>query len=196
MIWLLMLTLTLLGNPDTTPATEAVDPPAIVPPSRTMIAEALLASEFRRIRTLDRRVNQLIVEGVRRSRTFADLVAAVHDTNVIVYVETVFNLPPATAGRLLLHAVNGNDRYLRVQLRGALEGDRSIAVLAHELRHALEVAADASVVDDAGMVALYRRIGHVSHETDGFDTDAANLAGRTVLDELRTARPSRSPRGA
>jgi hypothetical protein len=59
-----------------------------------------------------------------------------------------------------------------------------IALIAHELRHALEVAADRSVVNDLALVALYRRIGHISHSTHAFDTEAAEKTGRQVRDEL------------
>jgi hypothetical protein len=59
-----------------------------------------------------------------------------------------------------------------------------IAVIAHELQHAVEVAGDPGVVDDAGLVALYRRIGHNSAGGHSYDTDAARTAGHTVRDEL------------
>ena len=45
---------------------------------------------------------KLIDEGVRRSRTFAQLVNEVHTTDVIVYVEASFGLPPEVSGRILL----------------------------------------------------------------------------------------------
>jgi hypothetical protein len=182
MIWFVTLAITsTLGGPPVDPvARSASVPPTLHPVS----AATLLAAESRRVRSSSTRVSKLLDEGVRRSRTFADLVTRIHSTNVIVYVEASFGLPVEMAGRIVLQTVAGNQRYLRVQVRATLQGDQMIAVIAHELRHALEVADDASVVNDAGLTALYRRIGHISNGTQGFDTDAAQDAGRRVRDEL------------
>lgn len=157
---------------------------AIVPPSPIMTAQALLAAGSRRVRSATPRVDRLIVEGTRRSRTFADLIAKIHETDVIAYVEPTYALPSDTAGRLLLSGVAGGQRYLRIQVRASLPGDDAIAVIAHELRHALEVAADPTVVSEATLVALYRRIGHATGSAPAYDTEAARSTGRMVRDEL------------
>jgi hypothetical protein len=181
MIWL--ATLVMAGVLDG----SSLDPPrgsASVPTLRAAAPAALLAADSRRVRSNTQQVTKLLNEGVRRSRTFADLVTRIHQTNVIVYVEPSYGLPSDLQGRILLQAVAGGQRYLRVQVRATLQGDQMIAVIAHELRHALEVADDLSVIDDAGLTALYRRIGHVTGGTHGFDTDAAQETGRRVRDEL------------
>ena len=147
-------------------------------------AQALLADETRRVRSTTPRITRLLAEGVRRSRTFADLIRRIHETDVIVYIEPTFNLPVETSGRILLAATAGNHRYLRVQVRATLQGDQMIAVIAHELRHALELAEEPSVVDEQGVAALYRRIGDRAHGVIGYDTKAARDAGRMVQDEL------------
>ena len=107
-----------------------------------------------------------------------------HATDVIVYVEATFGLPPDVSGRILLAGVAGDQRYLRVQVRATLQRDLLIATIAHELRHALEVAGDRTVVDEKGFAALYRRIGDAVQACAGFDTEAARLTGRRVRDEL------------
>ena len=78
----------------------------------------------------------------------------------------------------------GGQRYLRVQVRAMMQGDHVIAVVAHELHHALEVAGDKSVVDEVTLAELYRRIGHASIGAHGYDTDGARAAGIRVRDEL------------
>jgi len=203
MIWLLTLA---LAGPLPAPApngdSNAHAPHTIVPAPltgapRSLSAEALLRAEHRQIRGMDRRVDALVAEGIRRSATFSRLVSDLHETDVIVYVESTFNLPATQAGRLLLQAATGARRYLRVQVRATLQKDQVLAVLAHELRHALEVAADPSVIDEQALVALYTRIGHVSAETKGYDTQAAKDAGEQVREELLGARfGSRVVRGA
>jgi hypothetical protein len=159
-----------------------VAPPAAAAPA--VSAQALLAHETRRVRSTTPRVTKLLAEGARRSRTFADLITRIHETDVIVYVEANFNLPIETSGRILWAATAGNQRYLRVQVRATLQGDHMIAVIAHELRHALEVAAEPSVVDEHGIAALYKRIGDGPHGPVGYDTKAARDVGRIVRDEL------------
>jgi hypothetical protein len=180
---ILLLTLMLAGGPGAAGAAPAIDRPVAVV-ARPLSAEAMLTSAERRIRSGNARITKLLSDGVRRSPTFADLVTTLHQTNVIVYVEPLNNLPPGIAGRILLQTVAGAQRYLRVQVRATLPGDQLISVIAHELRHALEVAGDPAVVDDAGLTVLYRRIGHVTYGAHGFDTDAARETGRRVWHEL------------
>lgn len=178
MFWLLALA---LSGEGAGPARPAALPVSTVHP---VAAYDMLTSPARRIRAGTTRFSTLLIEGARRSRTFAGLVARVHDTDVIVYIEQSFELPPDITGRMLLQTVAGGQRYLRIQVRATLQGDQIIAVIGHELRHALEVADDPTVQSDAGLLALYRRIGRNTVGWRGFDTEAAEIAGRMVRDEL------------
>ena len=184
MSWFLSLTLavTLAGGP----SPNANTPIAVVPPSIADMAASMLAAENRRIRAAGQRVDSLVKEGVRRSRTFAGLVADIHRTNVIVYVELSMGLPADVAGRILFAGAAGEHRYLRVQVRSTLTRDQMISVIAHELRHALEVAAERSVVNDKALEAFYKRIGDASHAGGGYDTEAARVAQRVVRRELNS----------
>ncbi len=181
MLWLLSLA---FAGAVSGPSPASISPVKAAAPSPAVIAAGLLAAETRRIRAATPRVGKLIDEGVQRSRTFAQLVSDVHATNVIVYIEASFGLPPDVSGRILLAGVAGGQRYLRVQVRATLQRDQFISTIAHELRHALEVADDRTVVDDKGFVALYRRIGDGVHAGGGYDTEAARRTGRRVRDEL------------
>jgi hypothetical protein len=79
----------------------------------------------------------------------------------------------------------GTQRYLRVQVRGDLPTADLIALIGHELRHALEIADDPTVQDEPSMLTLYQRIGHATTgETHTFDTREAQTAGRRVRLEL------------
>lgn len=182
MSWL--LSLALAGVVSYGPEAAPMDWPALAPPIPMKSAQDLLASDSRRIRSSERRINTLLAQGVRRSRSFADLVARIHRTDVIVYVETSQHLTGDTVGRILMQTTAGGQRYLRVQVRAMMQGDHVIAVVAHELHHALEVAGDKSVVDEVTLAELYRRIGHASTGAHGYDTDGARAAGIRVRDEL------------
>ena len=50
-------------------------------------------------------------------------------------------------------------RYVRIQIVNHLSPEDTIALIGHELRHALEVAAAPEVRDQKGLMELYQRIG-------------------------------------
>ncbi|HXW05683.1 MAG TPA: hypothetical protein VD833_10660 [Vicinamibacterales bacterium] len=154
-------------------------------PSRLPQFEAsMLTRSDRRVRTTNGRIHQLLADGVTRSRTFAGLVAALNHTDVIVYIEVVPDLPGSIAGRLLLVPLANAQRYLRIQIQPEAVSRDAIALIGHELRHALEIAAEPHVRDQRGMIELYRRIGKPSLGLHQYDTIEAQSAGRQVRAEL------------
>ena len=181
MTWFLTFTLAaaLAG-----PANDSKTPLSVAAPSLAEMAANLLTADNRRLRAATPRITTVITEGIRRSRTFASLVADLHQTNVIVYVETSMGLPNDVAGRILFASAAGDQRYLRVQVRATLNRDAMISVIAHEMRHALEVAAEQSVVTEKTLEEFYRRVGDATHAGGGYDTEAARAAQRIVRSEL------------
>lgn len=144
----------------------------------------LLNAPDRRVRATDARLRSLLAEGLHRSRTFAGLVTAINRSDVIVYIESVMVLPKGTEGRLTMMPVASEYRYLRVQVRADLSRRETIALIGHELQHAMEIAGAANVRDAAALIKLYQRIGHVSGGEHAYDTEAAQDMGRTVRREL------------
>ena len=121
----------------------------------------LLNAPDRRVRATDARLRSLVAEGLHRSRTFAALVTALNHSDVIVYIESVMILPKGTMGRLTMMPRAGEYRYLRVQIRADLSRREAIALIGHELQHAMEIASATEVRDSSAMIRLYERIGHV-----------------------------------
>jgi hypothetical protein len=154
------------------------------PPHASNSHAALLTATDRRVRTLDTRIQSLLTQGMRRSPTFASLVTAVSQTDVIVYIESARHLPPSLAGRLLLLPHTGGPRYLRVQVEAHRNVDDLISTIGHELQHALEIAGAPDVQDQGGLVRLYKRIGEAGPGEHSYDTEAARIAGRLVRAEL------------
>jgi len=140
----------------------------------------------RHIRTTDTALRHMLRRGFRGSPTFASLVARLQRSDVIVYVESVPRLPGALDGRLMMLPRAHDHRYVRIQiaLRGSPED--GIAVLGHELRHAVEVAEAVGVSDTDGLAKLYQRIGLRGGE-HVYDTVAAQETGRTIRRELSVA---------
>ena len=129
-------------------------------------------------------INKLIARGVKGSKTFADLVAALNDSDVIVYIQITPDIPKGLDGRLAFMTSVGPLRYLHAQVRDGLGFEATIATAGHELQHALEVAADAGVRDAATLGTLYQRIGIRGVDHSRYDTTAARVAGRRVRQEL------------
>ncbi|HET7697377.1 MAG TPA: hypothetical protein VFK57_16805 [Vicinamibacterales bacterium] len=143
----------------------------------------VLDAPTRHIRASDTGVRSLLRRGFRNSPTFAALIMRLQRSDVIVYVEGVPRLPGALEGRMMmLPRVNGY-RYVRIQIapRGAPED--SIAVLGHELQHAVEIADAMEVIDSDGLERLYARIG-VRSGPQVYDTNAAQQTGRVIRREL------------
>lgn len=148
-------------------------------------AGAALDSPNRHVRTQDRSVRHLLKRGFTHSATFRHLMARLELSDVIVYIEEVPQLPGALEGRMMILPNAHGPRYVRIQIarRGSLHD--AVALLGHELQHALEVAQAPWVSDQATLAALYQRIGIGStgaHHV--YDTLAAQEIGRIVRREL------------
>lgn len=139
------------------------------------------------VRGAGRLMRQVIADGIARSPTFAALVAELGRTNVIVYVEGAHVLPANIAARLsFLGASQTEYRYLRVQVHIKLDPNERLALVAHELQHALEVARSPAVRDERTLELLYQEIGERHRIERQYDTAAARETGRQVRHELRT----------
>ena len=145
---------------------------------------AVLDAPTRHVRTMDVAIRKLLKRGVRHSPSFAALVTRLQDSNVYVYVELVDRLPGALEGRLMMLPTANGHRYVRVQIALHGSSDDSVAVLGHELQHAVEVANAEEVIDQATMAKLYQRIGSRGGE-HVYDTVAAQEMGRMVRRELQ-----------
>ena len=129
-------------------------------------------------------ITALIKRAISRSPTFSALVAALNQTDVIVYIERTRRLPSGVDGQLAFSGAVGPLRYLRAQIIIDLEEDAMLSVAGHELQHALEVAAHPEVRDTATLGTLYERIGIGMSHRGRYDTAAAQQAGRKVRNEL------------
>ncbi|MDQ3421382.1 MAG: hypothetical protein M3541_21865 [Acidobacteriota bacterium] len=129
-------------------------------------------------------VNEMLATGIRRSATFARLVRDIDDSDIIVYVEITTQMPPGLDGRLTFLTAAGGYRYLRIQVLPNTGKHDLIAVVGHELQHALEIAANPRVRDSEGVTTLYRLIGLQMPGRDRYDTTAARSMGRRVRAEL------------
>jgi hypothetical protein len=145
---------------------------------------ALLSSPTRRVRAADPTIERYLAEGLRRSSTFCDLVLALNQSDVIVYIQSAPQLPTTLSGRLLLMPGPSHQRYLRIQIRSGASGNEMISTIGHELRHAVEIADAPDVSDERALIRLYERIGERGNGPHKYDTLAAQTTGKRVRMEL------------
>ena len=140
-----------------------------------------------RIRVLDPGLKELFDHGIGQSPTFRALVEKVDATPILVFVAADIRMPARIGARLsFVTSVNGL-RYVRVHVDCTLSARRQIALLAHELQHALEIGERTDILDVEAMESLYEDIGFESLDTGShksFETEAALTVQRTVDDEM------------
>lgn len=139
----------------------------------------------RRVRGATPLMARVIQDGIARSATFARLVAELERGDLFVYVDVAHVLPAEVDAQLsFVGASHSQYRYVRIQVRADAATNDRLALLGHELQHAVEVAASPEVRDERGLERLYRRIGESRRYSHEFDTVAARAAGRQVFLEL------------
>ena len=139
-----------------------------------------------RLRPQDPRSVQILKEGMARSATFRALVDRIEASQVIVYVSINPILKSSLSGALTWMTRAGEFRYVRASISNELTFNQMIATVAHELQHAVEVLEDESVIDEASLVAMYKRIGEPSSAGGplGWETLEAQRMGGQVRREL------------
>lgn len=151
-----------------------------------------LGARPHRVRPVDRASAEALRRGQDQSPLFRELVQALEASDLIVHVVATDDLPPRVDGATRFVALLDGARYVRVTVRASLPGRQLVAMLAHELQHARELA-ESGARSAAAVRALYRRIGTGSHGLDdGYETTAAIDAGLRVWDEL--INPASPPR--
>jgi hypothetical protein len=140
------------------------------------------------IRASDPAVSVALREGLWKSETFRRLVERVMRSDVIVYIELDGFLRAGLDGQLAFMSSAGTARYVRISVRPQNKADRFIAMIGHELHHAVEVADDPTVVDPVSLAALFQRIGGPRGVSDRYETKAAMAVGRRIWLEVGARR--------
>jgi hypothetical protein len=141
------------------------------------------------VRSTDRIVLTALARGTALSETFRRLVDRLEASDVIVHVDRR-QAGTHQFGFTQFITATRHVRYLRITLEANHASDATVALLGHELRHAVETADAPEVIDQASYQALYRRVWRASCAPPQwcFDTAAAVRAGVQVHAELRGQR--------
>ncbi len=143
------------------------------------------ASPIPRVRSTNPAIAAALVTGQERSQTFRSLVRTIEATDGIVYVEHGRCGHGVRACLSLSVASGGGYRLLRVLVDEAADLVSLIAVIGHELRHAIEVLSEPSVKNFSAAYQYYQREAPTLRGV--FETSAAVAAGAAVERELGNA---------
>jgi hypothetical protein len=134
------------------------------------------------IRPEDAAIGALIDRGMERSATFRDLNTGLDTADVVVYVK----FSPCAGGvpACLVWVSGGTDaRRLLIKMdRFGRSPDELMALLAHELQHANEVASDSAITDLASFQKSFAARGW--KHAAGFETEEAARMAKRVAAEL------------
>jgi hypothetical protein len=132
-------------------------------------------------------LRELFDEATARSPTVRGLVNWLETLDVTVYIRARTTLPAGLDGRLALLSVSGAHRYVVIELATGRSSISQISTLGHELRHAIEIANEPSIVNRQSFGAYYARVGKQTGDSDGrqtFETQEAAATGLRVRREL------------
>jgi hypothetical protein len=144
---------------------------------------------FPHVRLMSSVTHTIVDDAVRRSPTIANMMREIEQTDVIAFIELTYGTSHAQ-GTTKLIGVSDYARFVSVNVDFTLDQGRRMELLAHELCHVLEIAHAPEVRDDAGMQALFGRIGWSMVEKS-FETAAAMDVEAMVRRDL--GRPAPKP---
>ena len=151
----------------------------------TETARSRHVPEFQRIRATSARVLYALQVGYKVSPTFKVLVDALETRLVFVYLRDAQCRNGQPEGCTLLDGQVGTLRYLHVHVNAKVPTRDLTVMLGHELQHALEIAEEATVVDQTSLDAFYGRIGLSNNlELQVYETAAALRVARAIRQEL------------
>jgi len=144
------------------------------------------------VRSNEPRIMRLIDAGRVRSKTFSGLLDRLGQSDVIVYIAP--KQSHRALGGYLSHRViaAGPCRYVRVKVELTGSDRLLLAVIAHELQHAIEVAEHPDARDASSVTAMFERIAldGACGMSNCVETLAAINVESAVNDELGARSPS------
>jgi hypothetical protein len=140
----------------------------------------------------------LTAQAAARSPLVHELIDRLSRSDVVVYIRHRTFGSVMLDGRIGILSTVGDRRYLVIELACDRNELVQMATLGHELHHALEIAAEPSIVDPRTLARFYARIGIPSYPMghgQTFETQAAADMGTRVRHELLTT-SARSANGS
>ena len=138
-----------------------------------------------RVRPLDHSAQATVERAMQRSPLVRRMARELDQTDVIVHCEMSRDLPAGIGGTTRFVASRGGYRYLRISISSQLPPDARVAMLGHELQHALEIARSAAH-DVETLRAMWQQHGYLVNGRF-HESEAALRVERAVRKELRSS---------
>ena len=147
-----------------------------------------------RVRAIDARSQAWIRAGASGSATFRSLLARLSKSDLIVYVVTVDRISGGAAGQLFFVTATPRARYVRIEVAADRNLKDMVALVGHELQHAVEIADAPRVRSPQSMALLYLGMPENSFRSQ-YDSVAARVTESRIRNEFagyRAGPPSNS----
>ena len=164
----------------------------VEPPDHSSETPSVLSDAVRfHVRTTDPRAERWVEIGATESQTFRELLDRLSESDVIVHVQLVERLN--VAGQTYFVKSAATVRYVRIELvAGGYVWDM-IALLAHELQHAVEIAGAPGVRDRQTLAQFYGGMPGNSVAHSEYDSVAARVTEARVKRELGSRSAETAP---
>lgn len=140
---------------------------------------------FVRVRAEHAETRRLLAQGYRWSPTFRRVLSIIEQSELLVYVFHRRITKVRVGGHLQVMGEANGTRIVFIFINPNLPFLRSIAMIAHELQHAVEIANVRDVVDQQSLARHYERNSTPDRWFGKrYDTAAARAIERVVLAEL------------
>ena len=167
--------------------TLALAPGVDTPDSPAMVLER--ASYH--VRSTDTRALAWIQAGAEGSSTFRDLLNRLSTSDLIVYVQVVDRLNGAYGHTYFVKATE-TVRYIRIEVVPDGNFHEMVALVGHELQHAVEIAGAPRVRDRQTLAHFYLGMGENMLSNGQYDSAEARVTEERIKRELIGSSASRS----
>jgi len=150
---------------------------------------ASLPASVPRIRPLGESAVLALERGIAHSPTFRELAARLERSDVVVYISVEPRPSAKCPGAIRFVGASRYSRFLHVALDQDLAAKELIALLAHELQHAIEVADAPEIRDLDSFRQHFEQHGFRNQHLQTLDSRVARETGRRVRAELATTAP-------
>lgn len=142
------------------------------------------------VRSTDPRVQEWLRMGAAESQTFRNLLNTLAESDLIVHVQSVDHL--LTAGQTYFVTATATVRYIRIEVAFRGNVKEIIALIGHELQHAVEIAHEPRIRDRQALSLFYKGMPGNSVTTTDYDSVAARVIEDRVRREMWAAARSES----
>jgi hypothetical protein len=156
---------------------------ALAPGVNTPDSSAVLERAAFHVRSTDPRAQAWIRAGAEGSPTFRDLLNRLSDSDLIVYVEIVDRINGAV-GHTYMVTSTASVRYVRIEVVPVGNFVEMIALVGHELQHAVEIAGAPRVRDRATLAQFYLAMSENMNSGSRYDSAEARVTEDRVKREL------------